>query len=602
MHQTTSSSLPLRAAVFVGRQNETDDLVDLLDPTSLLTPKPVRFTSVYGIPGVGKSTLVAQVGNHLQDRGVDVYFVELVAVNDTETAIERIMSEFSVADIEKDARNTLQKFVKLLWRNTVLILDNCDRLLNSSLEKDRFSTMLENLMKQSRVLKIVTTSQIPFYKFDSDDARTVRIKPLSLESATSLVINTTGGDKVRKVKHDQAQRIAILCGQVPLALRIAGKLLEFGLLRAGELIKRLEEFPIETLSDDDITPRVQTTLELSFSLLKPQHRGHFLYFAVLPESFDNEVASAVIGDAKESTGKSIEILFRRGLLESPRNDCHYRMHPLLQAFGRTKLNPDDVQKIEHTIDRYYAERLMTVSDQPVGRAVKIFEKDREGFTQLVQRLSRNSSDSRDKQYYCLKIATTVWPKLTNKTIPWGQWIRLHRSCITAFEAEPRSYLVRYYVKAALQLSELYLFNITDLRSAVDVVRRVEPAVLADPPPFRVTLEYYSQFTALCRTAKDALSDGCLSTLNNSLRFFEPMLINKTNIDSLKKLNFSQFLVALKRETATFGNPQQAEVEVYLYLPFKFYLNSVRKSKRVYCMDSNSNTVEQTFWQKAKLFS
>lgn len=136
------------------------------------------------------------------------------------------------------------------------------------------------------------------------------------------------------------------------------------------------------------------------------------------------------------------------------------MHPLLQAFGMTKKH-DFVLNIP----------LISIMPQiSWPSAITASNTQCNGYARFIQGLGRNSSESRDRQYYCLKIATGIWPILGDKAVPWGQWMRLHESCLKAFEAEPRSYLVRHYVQTAIQLSTMYLFNKSDQQSAVELNR------------------------------------------------------------------------------------------------------------------------------------
>lgn len=400
------------------------------------------------------------------------------------------------------------------------------------------------------------------------------------------------------ISDEHAQRIAELCGGVPLALRIAGKLIQQSVLNADELIRRLQESLIQTLNDDqlDVTPRVETTLELSYSLLKPRARKQFAYISVLPESFHATVASAVLKDTQVRTQKSLKFLTSRCLLEYSGRDKLYRMHPLLQAFGMTKIEFETRLRIEHTIDLHYASNLMAISDYCFKHAMQDFEKERDGYARFIQGLGRNSSESRDRQYYCLKIATGIWPILGDKAVPCGQWMRLHESCLKAFEAEPRSYLVRHYVQTAIQLSTMYLFNKSDQQSALNIVRRVEPIVLEDPPPFRVTLEYYSHLVALCRIAEqgDGHDDCTSDSIKHSISFFEPALRNITAQLYFQRLNSSEFLSTLEIETIKLRDHQPALSKFYDNLPFEFYLNSVRERKR----SKESVTLRQGLWQQA----
>ena len=133
---------------------------------------------------------------------------------------------------------------------------------------------------------------------------------------------------------DQKLRIANFTGNVPLALHIFKSLLD----RAGSpspnnLIKELEEEPIETLSPPDFQShkQVKATLYLSYKYLSEKLQIISCQLTLFPGSFSREAGVFVLSNGSElqtDIDKSLRYLVRSCLLytsPSPRDATLSRM-------------------------------------------------------------------------------------------------------------------------------------------------------------------------------------------------------------------------------------------------------------------------------------
>ena len=146
-------TLPYHSRDIVGRENEINDL------KSFLQHGAPRIVSITGGPGFGKSTLAIAVGNELETEGVAVIYVNL---NDEITTKYEIATKiiFRIdrgSELHKDLMQKLMDWSESLSSKTLLILDNCDEHFH--VEKDALQSLIVRLLKQSKHLKVLTTSR-----------------------------------------------------------------------------------------------------------------------------------------------------------------------------------------------------------------------------------------------------------------------------------------------------------------------------------------------------------------------------------------------------------------------------------------------------------
>ena len=126
--QRQSRTLPYLSKNFVGRENELQDMIKTMNFSS----DEVRVLNIIGPPGFGKSTLAIHLGHKLIDLGVGVHYINMAEY--VKRNIQLVLAEKILTSSKK-----ITKFDKLLnWvgeregDEVVLILDNCDEVLNSA--------------------------------------------------------------------------------------------------------------------------------------------------------------------------------------------------------------------------------------------------------------------------------------------------------------------------------------------------------------------------------------------------------------------------------------------------------------------------------------
>lgn len=151
------SDLPLIHPLFVGRDKDVDLITTkLLDKNA----NSVRIINVHGPPAFGKSTLAIHVGQKLVEFNVAVRYIDSLehrhfaatsvpnAKTDTYIGVVRSFasdlvkwvqtnSDHESDETQYDFASDLHNWAKTQQNFTVLILDNCDDMLNSD-KRDSF--------------------------------------------------------------------------------------------------------------------------------------------------------------------------------------------------------------------------------------------------------------------------------------------------------------------------------------------------------------------------------------------------------------------------------------------------------------------------------
>lgn len=159
----------------------------------------------------------------------------------------------------------LIQWAKTLSNNTILILDNCDPLLQNNATSKTFIEMLDHLNKASHFLRIVTTSHLKGRLLDG--FKPYQLMPLDNESAIELL------QSLSNVTLNDSRRVNGFVGGIPLALKIVGSLVSE--MQPPELIIReLEQNLIDTLTPEDVRPETEKNASSFGTLIQVSGHQH----------------------------------------------------------------------------------------------------------------------------------------------------------------------------------------------------------------------------------------------------------------------------------------------------------------------------------------
>ncbi len=342
-----STNLPQALNSFVGRERELVELKQLLPGKRLIT--------LVGVGGIGKTRLALQVAGEVTDAYRDgVWLVELASINDPSLLPA---SAAQVLGAHERAGTPLMDTLcaHLKTRNLLLILDNCEHLL------DACATLVEAILRGASQATIIATSREPLRVAGE---QTYSLPTLSLPDLPASLEMVAGSEAVQlfvervqeqqpgfRMTLDRSSTVAELCVQldgIPLALELAAARARS--LSIEQINARLgDRFRLLTSGSRTALPRQQTmraTLDWSFNLLAASERAVLRRLAPFAGSFTLEAAASVVSDESVDQMATLDLLSQlveRSLVVADTSAAggRYRLLETTRAYALEKLTEAD---------------------------------------------------------------------------------------------------------------------------------------------------------------------------------------------------------------------------------------------------------------------
>ncbi|WP_435118437.1 ATP-binding protein [Amycolatopsis thermoflava] len=324
---------PPPAAVpdLVGRGHELDTLRRAA-ADALTIPSGV-VVSLVGHPGVGKTALARTAAHLLAAEFPDGFLsVDLRGMDDQpvtpRAALDVLLRGLNVPAAEIPAAVAEQSalFRSLLAGRRVLVL------LDNAADEAQVRPLLA---AATGCLTLITCRRA---LAGLESARWLWLRPLETADASALVAAIAGLDRVR-AEPAAAGELAELCGNLPLAVRIAGnRLATRPHWTIAYLVDQLrdESTRLAALSAGDL--RVRSAFEMSHRRLSPAARLVFRRLAVIPgPDFGADLATVATGMATPDVRAHIDELVDANLLQEGSVPGRYTFHDLIRLFARERL-------------------------------------------------------------------------------------------------------------------------------------------------------------------------------------------------------------------------------------------------------------------------
>jgi tetratricopeptide (TPR) repeat protein len=338
------STLPRRSAAFTGREDELAEIGE-----QAAGEDPPRIIALCGRPGVGKTALAVEAAHRLRGMFPDGrLFVEARAHGggerlDAADVLERLLAMLGHASPQMPP--TLEQRMVLFHR-----LAEGRRLLIVVDDVVSAEELLQ-LRPPAGSLLLATGRRM----LTAPGVLTFGLDGLRRTEAVGL-LTAAGADS------DSARAIALSCGFLPLALRIAAARLALDPdLEVVELARELEDRDdrIVALSEGMGDRAVRASFAASYRSLSPDERLFFRLLAALPLTDFSPASAAVLTGASEAHAE--RILKRLAALHLI--DAHdgysgvrYRFHDLVALFARELLDPVQGREAADRTALWYAER------------------------------------------------------------------------------------------------------------------------------------------------------------------------------------------------------------------------------------------------------
>jgi DNA-binding SARP family transcriptional activator/tetratricopeptide (TPR) repeat protein len=364
---TIPRQLPAAVPAFIGRRGELETLASIVGNAE--TEGAVVISAINGMPGIGKTALALHAAHQLAGNFPDgQLFIDLHGYTQGHKprapgdALGWLLRALAVPprQIPEDTEERAAVFrQRLAGTSTLLVLDNAAS-----------EAQVRPLLPGSASCLVVITSR---RRLKGLDAHVLALDVLSQSDAAALVCTTAESERVNADDPVLAE-VAELCGRLPLALRIAGRLLRhrpaWSLADLARML-RDQRHMLGVLSDGEHD--LGAVLGLSYRVLPADERRLLRNLGLVPgPDFDAHAAAALTGTEPATVEPLLENLLDCNLLiqHDPRR---YRLHDLIRQFARAMAADDPANARETALDRlldyyqYTAERANAmISRHPVS--------------------------------------------------------------------------------------------------------------------------------------------------------------------------------------------------------------------------------------------
>ena len=394
LHKTLplTHDLPLPIGPFVGREKVLSNV------SQWLRKDNVMIIAIFGPPAIGKSLLSIHIGYSMLRQNVSVRYIDTVEheffssrfmespESDQHTLLNTISSQLMaqtwkfMLQLYNSARRMVDPFnlegvtdtsesnprpkkwgklrtwAKLLTNSTLLILDNCDNVLNSDVDLQDFLQLLEDLVQLSNFnLKVLLTSQIEIKLLNNFVP--VHLKGLHPNDSIKLLDQLVQDCGVH-VKREHAQRIAELVENIPLALKVVGSILQKQ-ESSDKLVHVLEQELLKTVSDrDKKKDNFTAIMDIAYGHLNFEDQSCSHYLSLVTHSFDKSAAKKILnGCYIECADCCINTLLKHSLIEEYWYGYEIRLkfYRLIQDYFLVKSSLKDLQSTKDCFKNSYFE-------------------------------------------------------------------------------------------------------------------------------------------------------------------------------------------------------------------------------------------------------
>ncbi|MEU0797300.1 BTAD domain-containing putative transcriptional regulator [Amycolatopsis sp. NPDC005961] len=442
------SQLPFDIADFTGRAREVAELTRKLSEAAAGS----RLCAVYGKPGSGKSTVAAHVAHRVREHFPDGQLyaslrgVQVVRADPAEV-LAGFLRALGVPDQDVPAR--LEERAQLY--RTML----ADRRILVVLDDASDERQVRPLLPGGHTCAALVTSRERLGAVGG--ATHLHLPVLDEREALELLSRVVGGTRVAE-QPEAARELVRLCGNLPLAVRIAGaRLAARPQWKVGKLTERLrgQHRILQELTLGDL--EVRGSLFLSYDGLDERERTALRRLGLLDvSSFGAWVAAPLLGCDGHEAEKVVERLVDAQLLDVSTVDdggaARYQIHDLTRAFarerGEAEETADDVQAVTARAAECWLELVELAGRQAphvpaeTGALVRYldparideiltdpdawFDAEQTGLVGVVERVS-----GLDLTDVATRLAAALCSSVFAVRNLFGQWWRTHNAALAA---------------------------------------------------------------------------------------------------------------------------------------------------------------------------
>ena len=361
----TSTNLTISAVPdFTGRTKELADIA-----THLQSGNAVCITAIKAAGGMGKTQLARRSAEELVARFPDgTLLLELDGMTSPKSSLQLMKDVITKLNPGTgqlpDTIAELQPIylTALGTKKLLLVLDN-------AADAAQVAPLLKELPKSVGV--IITSRKL----ISLPNVKRIDLEVMSPTDAVKLldgIVTQTRSD----ITAADLLAIAVLCGHLPLALRVAGTLLRDDRKWTRlKFEKALHDDPLHHLTLGTDEYHVDAVLRLSVQQIV-QHNAEqaerFQMLCVFPGTFAEEAAASVWSLDEDETFTDLDELHNRSLIEWDEKANRYRLHDLMRPVAR------DAFPTDHPLQAGADERIALAERRHAEHYVKVFRAANDG--------------------------------------------------------------------------------------------------------------------------------------------------------------------------------------------------------------------------------
>ena len=370
---------------FIGRDKDIQNILQDLQSNQLVL--------ITGSPGIGKTGLAIEVAHQLQEKNSSsiIDFIDLRSIHSVETIISTILLAFSKTADDKPVE-MLQNVLKSIKSEVVLIFDNTEDALTDNL-KDKFLSVMKELLVKSSNLKLLCTSRVKFYLLGVNCKEEI-LQALEMDNALSVIRAV-----LPDMCDEDARKLMDVCGCAPLALWIVTNLIKDGGYSPESVIKEIslnaakpmDGYYLEYLPENC---QLEACINSSYVRLTTEMQNAFCCLSIFPSTFDIEAAKAILN--VPNTEHILAGLKLRSLLSYDPATNLYSLHPYMRAFAKSRKEYSH-QNTRVRFEMHYIEKLLVLTETFFSKAfavaVREIRKEQANMTEMLTLITK------DKELY-----------------------------------------------------------------------------------------------------------------------------------------------------------------------------------------------------------
>ncbi|MEU4310976.1 protein kinase [Nocardia sp. NPDC024068] len=395
----TTGNLPLELTSLVNRRTEVVEVKNLLSTSRLVT--------LAGPGGVGKTRLALRAAAQVRRDFADgVWLVDLTDVAEPAILVDVVAAAVGVRG--EAARPTIDVLVEHLCpRETLLVLDNCEQLVDPVAELD------EALLQGCPGLRILATSREPL---NIAGEAVLRVAPLTapdpdrepsllgmprFDAVTLFAERATTVVPGFELDEDNKAAVAQICARLdglPLAIELAAARL--ATMTPEQILQRMDiRRPVLTRGGRTAPPRQQTLrqcMDWSYDLCSPAEQQLWAQLSVFAGVCELDAVEGIctLDPAPDSVLDVLSSLVDKSILVREESGAvvRFRMLETLRDYGRRTLRDSGRDQELRARHQAWYERLC--ADAAAGW----ISREQPGW---IARLDREQPNLREALEYCL---------------------------------------------------------------------------------------------------------------------------------------------------------------------------------------------------------